>query len=120
MDKRDIAVGDYRGWSAKDASQHVGPGPSGFDSAFALGDARGGDNVMGGALSRSMMDSYMSQRGAVNGALNGWGGGDPTGSLNLDVNVKGPRGTNVDASVTEGDFIPADRGINVNREMTEE
>ncbi len=60
------------------------------------------------------------QRGAVNSAINGWSGGDsPTGSLSLDVNVKGPRGTKVDAGVTDGDFIPADRGININREMTQ-
>ena len=32
--------------------------------------------------------------------------------------VRAPRGTKVDADVTGGDFIPADRGISVNREMT--
>ena len=32
--------------------------------------------------------------------------------------VCAPRGTKVDAGVTGGDFIPADRGISVNREMT--
>jgi hypothetical protein len=34
--------------------------------------------------------------------------------------VRAPRGTKVDAGVTGGDFIPADRGISVNREMTQE
>jgi hypothetical protein len=33
--------------------------------------------------------------------------------------VRAPRGTKVDAGVTGGDFIPADRGISVNREMTQ-
>ncbi len=64
-----------------------------------------------------------AQRSSVDGALNGWGGGregsGATGSLNLDVNVRGPRGTKVDADVTDGDFIPADRGITINREMRE-
>ena len=44
----------------------------------------------------------------------------PEGRLKLDVNVRAPRGTKVDAGVTGGDFIPADRGISVNREMTQE
>jgi hypothetical protein len=33
--------------------------------------------------------------------------------------VRAPRGTKVDADATDGDFIPADRGITVNREMQE-
>ena len=61
-------------------------------------------------------------RGSVDSALNGWDGGasSPGGRLSLDVNVRAPRGTTVDAGVTGGDFIPADRGISVNREMTQE
>jgi hypothetical protein len=55
------------------------------------------------------------------GALNGWqSDASPSGRLKLDVNVRAPRGTKVDAGVTGGDFIPADRGIGVNREMTQE
>jgi hypothetical protein len=42
-----------------------------------------------------------------------------SGRLKLDANVRAPRGNKVDAGVTGGDFIPADRGITVNREMQE-
>ena len=52
--------------------------------------------------------------------MNGWqSDASPSGRLKLDVNVRAPRGTKVDAGVTGGDFIPADRGITVNREMQE-
>jgi hypothetical protein len=58
---------------------------------------------------------------AADSAINGWEKQkSPGGRLSLDVNVRAPRGTKVDAGVTGGDFIPADRGISVNREMTQE
>jgi hypothetical protein len=60
-----------------------------------------------------------AQRGSVDGALNGWRDRSmPSGELSLDVNVRGPRGTKVDAGVTDGDFIAQDRGITINRELT--
>lgn len=78
-------------------SRHPRAGAAGFSSDRAAG--------------------FSSDRAAVDSAMRGFDGGGRSGSLNLDVNVKGPRGTKVDASVTEGDFVPADRGITVNREM---
>lgn len=43
--------------------------------------------------------------------------GRMTGRLNLDVNVRGGRGTTVGNPETEGNFIPAD-GIEINRQMS--
>lgn len=40
------------------------------------------------------------------------------GTLEMDVNVKGPRGISADAEVTGGDFKPADGGVTVNREIS--
>jgi hypothetical protein len=73
-------------------------------------------------VSSSQLLWEQRNRNSVDGAMTGWSrhGDSPSGSLNLDVNVRAPRGTKVDAGVTDGDFIPADRGISVNREMTEE
>ena len=58
---------------------------------------------------------WSRHRGDVDNALNGFGG--PRGKLELDVNVRGPRGIKTDTEV-EGDLIPADKGVKVNHEMS--
>jgi hypothetical protein len=40
------------------------------------------------------------------------------GQLDLEVNVKGPKGVKVDATA-DGDLEPSDRGININRTFTD-